>query len=61
MSIDAVRPLAVTPKHDSQGQARRDSHHGQQHPQRKDEQDGFANTLRNALGQQIGQTINLTA
>lgn len=61
MSINAVRPLVVTPKHDSQGQTRRDNQHHGQEQRPKDEPDGFASTLRNALGQAIGQTINLTA
>jgi hypothetical protein len=61
MSIDAVRPLIVTPKQDSKGQARRDHQNSEQKQPRKDEPDGFSNTLRNALGQTIGQTINLMA
>jgi hypothetical protein len=61
MSIDAVRPLVVTPKHDSKDQARRDHQNNEHRRPRKDEQDGFSNTLRNTLGQSIGQTINLVA
>ena len=63
MTVDALlQTLAVKPTNDSQDRARRDQRREQQSEHREgDGQETRAIPLRNAYGQIIGRTINITA
>ncbi len=61
MSVDAVlHPLAVYPRQDTRDQRRRDKHHEDEHHPTTDDDREDSQPLRNALGQVIGKTINIT-